>query len=64
MVYEITWECPDGDWVYTRRDCEDYHIACVYALGRVESAEGNPHEKLHGARLIRIAPITGVDQHE
>jgi len=59
MVYEITWECVDGDWVWRRRDCEDYHAACVYALDQCDTYT-DPRDKLHGARLIRITPVMGA----
>jgi hypothetical protein len=58
MNYEITWECTDGDWVWRRSDFEDYHNACTYALRRCDERT-DPRDKLHGARVIRIAPMIG-----
>jgi hypothetical protein len=59
MTYEITWECVDSDWVWRRVDVEDYHNACAYALRQCDTYT-DPRDKLHGARVIRIATAVGM----
>lgn len=51
-TYELTFECPNGDWHYWNISAPDYQAACESALESVSHFSEDPI--LKGARLFRI----------
>jgi hypothetical protein len=56
--YEITVALPNGDWVWRRAECADFHEVCTTALDFAATAGGRVH---HVERLPPVAkPATTV----